>query len=145
MNVYPAPTGELPGPASSPAEVSRFVVEAAVHAPSVHNTQPWWFSTADREISLHADIDRRLNVADPRGREMMISCGAALFTARVAMRSRLGAEGEPCGPGPAESGGEDRIWRDTAAPAEYERGLSRRLHSAGPTGADSTLSRCQPA
>jgi nitroreductase len=138
MNACPAPTGELPGPASSPAEISRFVVEAAVHAPSVHNTQPWWFSTADRELSLHADVDRRLNVADPRGKEMMISCGAALFTARVAMRylglvpkvsllpdpdlpnlvARIGYAGEP------------------VAPAEYERVLfaeitRRRTHSGG--------------
>ena len=28
---------------ATPEEISRFVVEAAVHAPSVHNTQPWWF------------------------------------------------------------------------------------------------------
>jgi hypothetical protein len=86
MNVFRPPTGELPTHASSPAEVSHFVVEAAVYAPSVHNTQPWWFSTGDREISVHADVERRLPVADPDGREMMISCGAALFTARVALR-----------------------------------------------------------
>ena len=77
---------ELPSLASEPAEISRFVVEAAMHAPSVLNTQPWWFSTSDREISVHADVDRRLNVADPPGREMIISCGAALFTSRVALR-----------------------------------------------------------
>src|SRR5215467_2879581 len=76
----------LPTPASEPAEISRFVVEAARHAPSVLNTQPWWFSTADHEISLHADVDRRLKVADPPGREMMISCAAALFNARVGLR-----------------------------------------------------------
>jgi hypothetical protein len=86
MNVFRAPTGDLPTQASSPAEISRFVVEAAVNAPSVHNTQPWWFSSGDREISVHADVERRLPVADPDGREMMISCGAALFTARVALR-----------------------------------------------------------
>jgi hypothetical protein len=86
MNVFRAPAGELPTHASSPAEISRFVVEAAVYAPSVHNTQPWWFSAGDREISVHADVERRLPVADPDGREMMISCGAALFTARVALR-----------------------------------------------------------
>src|SRR6266849_5368982 len=86
MNVFWAPTGELPTHASSPEEISRFVVDAAVYAPSVHNTQPWWFSTGDKEISIHADVERRLRVADPDGREMMISCGAALFTARVAMR-----------------------------------------------------------
>ncbi len=77
---------DLPTLASEPAEISRFVVEAALHAPSVLNTQPWWFSTGDREISVHADVDRRLKVADPPGREMMISCGAALFTARVSLR-----------------------------------------------------------
>jgi len=86
MDVFSALADELPGPAMSPAEISRFVVESAVQAPSVHNSQPWWFSSAGREISLHADVDRRLNAADPRGREMMISCGAALFTARLALR-----------------------------------------------------------
>jgi hypothetical protein len=63
------------------------VVAAAVWAPSVHNTQPWWFSTHGQEISLYADATRQLLVADPGGREMMISCGAALFTARLALRS----------------------------------------------------------
>src|SRR5690348_4913812 len=84
MKVFRAPAGELPIRVGSPAEISRFVVEAAVYAPSLHNTQPWWFSTGDRELSVHADVERRLAVADPDGREMMISCGAALFTARVA-------------------------------------------------------------
>jgi hypothetical protein len=86
MSMFEAPAGELPTQASSPAEISRFVVEAAVYAPSVHNTQPWWFSTGEREFSVHADVERRLPVADPHGREMMISCGAALLTARVALR-----------------------------------------------------------
>src|SRR6266545_4288696 len=83
----------------------RSVVEAAVWAPSVHNTQPWWFGSAgeervssggwtmNRRISLHADVDRRLDVADPDGREMLISCGAALFTLRVAVRD-LGLDPE---------------------------------------------------
>lgn len=59
----------------------------AVWAPSVHNTQPWWFRAAGQEISLHADTGRHLKIADPDGREMLISCGAALFTARLALRS----------------------------------------------------------
>ena len=71
---------------STPEETARFVVETAISAPSVNNTQPWWFYGIDSEIGLHADDERKLPVADPDGREMLISCGAALFTARVALR-----------------------------------------------------------
>jgi hypothetical protein len=68
-------------------EVATYVVGAAVWAPSVHNTQPWQFTATGAEITLHADISRQLQVADPGGREMMISCGAALLTAKLALRS----------------------------------------------------------
>ena len=69
-------------------EIVRYVVSRAVWAPSVHNTQPWRFAAdGGPRISLHADVERRLAVADPDGREMMISCGAALFTMRLALRS----------------------------------------------------------
>jgi hypothetical protein len=68
-------------------EIAGYVVAEAVWAPSVHNTQPWRFTVGRRQISLYADADRRLEVADPDGRQMMISCGAALFTVRLALRS----------------------------------------------------------
>jgi nitroreductase len=67
------------------AEAVDMAVEAAVQAPSVHNTQPWRFTVGDGRIGLRADPDRRLEVADPQGREMLISCGAALFTLRAAL------------------------------------------------------------
>lgn len=86
MSKFQAPAAELPTLASGPEKIAGFVVEAATHAPSVLNTQPWWFGTNEREISVHADVERRLSVADPLGREMLISCGAALFTARAALR-----------------------------------------------------------
>ncbi|MEO3867581.1 nitroreductase family protein [Nonomuraea sp. B12E4] len=61
-------------------------VEAARWAPSVHNTQPWIFKVTGTEIDLKADVDRQLRVSDPSGRELVISCGAALFTIRTVMR-----------------------------------------------------------
>jgi nitroreductase len=88
MAAAPLPGGQPAHAAPlSPGEVARYVVAAAVWAPSVHNTQPWRFTSDGQQISLHADAERQLTVADPDGREMMISCGAALFTARLALRS----------------------------------------------------------
>jgi hypothetical protein len=86
MSTFDSPSGIVPDQASTPEEIAKFVVEATINAPSVNNTQPWWFYGVDREIGMHADDERRQPVADPEGREMMISCGAALFTARVALR-----------------------------------------------------------
>ncbi|MGE5291154.1 MAG: Acg family FMN-binding oxidoreductase [Micromonosporaceae bacterium] len=65
---------------------ARFAVRAAVAAPSVHNTQPWYFVSHQGVIGLCADPRRGLPLADPAGREMVISCGAALFNLRLAVR-----------------------------------------------------------
>ncbi|TMQ79266.1 hypothetical protein ETD83_42140, partial [Actinomadura soli] len=67
-------------------DVVRRAVEDAVQAPSVHNTQPWRFGISGSRISVRADADRRLDVADPDGREMLISCGAALYNLRLSLR-----------------------------------------------------------
>jgi hypothetical protein len=52
----------------------------------VHNTQPWRFRVVDGALELSADPRRRLANLDPDGREMLISCGAALFGLRLAVR-----------------------------------------------------------
>jgi hypothetical protein len=64
------------------------VVELACRAPSVHNTQPWrWRLVDDATVELHADRTRQLLVSDPSGRNLAISCGAALHHAHVAARA----------------------------------------------------------
>src|SRR5215469_14227823 len=63
------------------------VVLAAGTAPSVHNTQPWQFSMSGDQLLLSADPGRALWVSDPTARALYISCGAALFSARVALRA----------------------------------------------------------
>jgi hypothetical protein len=62
---------------------------AAGFAPSVHNTQPWRWRMRPDGLDLRAARERQLQVADPEGRLLIISCGAALHHAQVA----LAAEG----------------------------------------------------
>jgi nitroreductase len=68
------------------AERAGYLIERAARAPSVHNTQPWRFTVTGQAIELYADASRQL-LEDPAGREMIISCGAALFGLRLAIRS----------------------------------------------------------
>ena len=72
-------------PSVSPHPVFEEVVRCAVLAPSSHNTQPWHFRVRERGLEVRADRTRALPVNDPEDRELTISCGAALFNARVAV------------------------------------------------------------
>jgi len=88
-------------PFADAASIER-IAETVQQAPSVFNTQPWSFRivAADR-IQLRAnlgecdDVDRGhwnrwlrsdMHHPDPRAREFAISCGAALFNLRLAIR-----------------------------------------------------------
>ncbi len=67
-----------------PAERLRFLLQWAVLAPSRHNAQPWLFEIEGDELRVYADERRALPVADPDGRQLVMSCGAAAVNLRLA-------------------------------------------------------------
>ena len=63
----------------------RRVLDLARRAPSVHNTQPWaWRLHEGFVLELFADRTRQLRAVDPDGRDLLLSCGAALHHAVMA-------------------------------------------------------------
>jgi len=66
------------------------VVESAGLAPSVHNTQPWRITADDDVVELRADRSRQLSYLDPTGRQLLVSCGAAVEFGRLAVRAQGG-------------------------------------------------------
>jgi nitroreductase len=66
-------------------ETVRRAIALATRAPSVHNTQPWRFLLGDSSVHLMADWTRHLPATDSDGRDLLISCGAALHHLRVAL------------------------------------------------------------
>jgi nitroreductase len=69
----------------------RRAAEAAIRAPSLHNSQPWLFRLRDGAIEVLSDSGRQLPVADRTGWAVRIACGAATCNARLA----LAAAGTP--------------------------------------------------
>ncbi|WP_020658897.1 Acg family FMN-binding oxidoreductase [Amycolatopsis benzoatilytica] len=81
MTLHVAPAGQL-----STDQVAS-ALRAATLAPSTHNTQPWLFASGPDGIELYADADRTLPVVDADRRELLLSCGAALFNLRTAIHA----------------------------------------------------------
>ncbi len=57
----------------------------AGRAPSVHNSQPWQWRLGDGSMHLYANPDLLLPHTDPDGRDLVLSCGAALNHCAVAL------------------------------------------------------------
>ncbi|MDX5962765.1 hypothetical protein SIM91_05465 [Rhodococcus opacus] len=70
---------------------SRRTIETAValacRAPSLYNSQPWRWVLGSQDLSLFSDPDRILPATDAFGRQMVLSCGAALNHLRYAFAS----------------------------------------------------------
>lgn len=65
--------------------IARSAIAIASRAPSVHNSQPWTWWIGPDVIQLHADMARWLPLTDGDGRDLLVSCGAALHHLRVAL------------------------------------------------------------
>ncbi len=72
---------------AAPQDQLRFLLGYAVLAPSSHNTQPWKWEIEGNEVLLRADRDRAMTALDPDGRELSMSCGAALQHLVLAIHS----------------------------------------------------------
>jgi len=121
-------TGTTAGQAQVLAGHARFLITAAARAPSVHNTQPWRFRVGPDVVELWTDPRRKLR-ADPSGREMLISCGAALFGLRLAVRSLGYVPVMELLPDPARLRLVARVRTGAAVPAN---GLERQMLDAVP-------------
>ncbi len=69
------------------ATILRTAAMCAHQAPSTHNTQPWRLRIRGGALEVAYDEHRRLGAIDPLGRQMVMSCGCALYNARVAIRA----------------------------------------------------------
>ncbi|MET7426330.1 nitroreductase family protein [Dactylosporangium sp. NPDC005555] len=100
-------------------------LNAAVAAPSIHNTQPWRFRIRDGGFDVLADHDKALDVVDPQRRALHLSLGAAVFNLRLV----LAAAGRTPVLAPA---GADHVARvefgPRRMPAEGTRLLSAAIH-----------------
>ncbi|HEU5474942.1 MAG TPA: NAD(P)H nitroreductase [Actinophytocola sp.] len=92
----------------------RGAIALATRAPSVHNTQPWRWLVGDASVHLMADWSRHLPATDPDGRDLLISCGAALHHLTVALASYGWAGAVQRLPNPA-----DRAYLAALEPGPY--------------------------
>ncbi len=116
--------------------MAGYLIEVAARAPSVHNTQPWRFKVREHAIDLYCDRTRQL-LTDPAGREMLISCGAALYGLRLAVRSLGHLPEVELHPAPARPGLLARVRLGDPAPVTPDE---RKMIEAVP---HSRPARCQ--
>lgn len=69
-------------------QVLRNAIAAAIMAPSSYNTQPWRFRiVGGTMLEILADPARQMPEVDRDRRQLIQSCGCALYNARVAVRA----------------------------------------------------------
>ncbi|OYN74450.1 hypothetical protein [Mycolicibacterium sphagni] len=60
-------------------------IELADRALSIHNSQPWQWRIGPHSLNLHLRHEVRSSYTEPDGRGLIVSCGAALHHASIAL------------------------------------------------------------
>nr|WP_090343076.1 nitroreductase family protein [Mycolicibacterium malmesburyense]CRL73840.1 putative NAD(P)H nitroreductase [Mycolicibacterium malmesburyense] len=127
MTVY-SEISESPTAGFPDAETLWAVLALATRAPSVHNSQPWYWKIGQESLHLYADRSRHLPKTDADERDLMVSCGMALHHAAVAL---------------AAAGWRAKIHR-FPNPADRDHLASLEISASEPTTADIALAAAIP-
>lgn len=106
----------------------RTAMALANRAPSVHNSQPWTWRVGSHSLHLYAQRSLQLPSTDPDGRDLIVSCGAALHHCVVAF---------------AALGWQAKVHR-LPNPAEPDHLASIELHRHAPGEVDIALAAAIP-
>lgn len=121
----------------------------AGRAPSIENTQPWRWRVDRTSLHLYADARMHLPHADPDGRDLTLSCGAALNHCVIALAAMGWLAEVHRLPDPADPGHLAAIEVSPRAPdrtdiklakAIPQRRTDRRIYSARPVAASDVAS-----
>jgi hypothetical protein len=63
-------------------------IAAAGYAPSIHNTQPWWWCLDGDTVNLYLERSRVRTATDPDLRQAILSSGAALHHVRTTLAAK---------------------------------------------------------
>ena len=109
-------------------ETLRSALNLAARAPSVHNSQPWFWRVGPHSLHLYQNEAMHLRHTDPDRRDVMVSCGAVLNHCVIAL---------------AAFGWQATVHR-LPDPAEPDHLASLQLSRRTPTTLDVTLAAAIP-
>lgn len=124
--VHAAPAGD---PRDMDSDEMRVVATFAALASCVQPSPPWQFTSSRHTIEVHADLERRADYFDRRGRQIYLACGEVSELARLGIRSL----GRACTVKLLPSDGDDSLVATlTVGSSEATTPIEHRLIDAAP-------------
>lgn len=107
----------------------RAAIALAGRAPSIHNSQPWLWTMREVTLQLSAVRERWLASTDPAGRDMLLSCGAAVHHAQVAFAGLGWATAVHCTPSSLHPDRLASLRFRAQRPTEHDVALSEAIYA----------------